>query len=229
MSDDDEYATLPKHNFEVRDVTEPFGKELANLINNAPHLNELAFPRLQLPALKKCGYAPDDYRTIASLIGPNRIEVYETREFDMPFLGKYYSYASLTAFIVTPSLRVAPGLCMSTIIHETTHAIQDWKKWRMSEQDTEVDAHFAEALYLILNNKENEVADEPVINKYVDVAKSYRSDEGYLTTLEFRRLRRDLRDVVHKHYKMMKSTFQDQFDPKDFDKKFRRRKRLDGI
>ena len=63
------------------------------------------------------------------------------------------SWDELNFFIVTPSVTATPLLYMNTFVHEATHAIQDRNKWRMSRLDNEVDAHFAEALYLFATSE----------------------------------------------------------------------------
>ena len=226
---DDEYTTLPWSGLEVRDVTEQFGPEMAKLLRSDAHLPTLAFPRLHLPRMR--GYLGTDYADIAKRIHLGGIEVYETRKDEgLGFHAKYESYGGLNHFVVRPSVTATPLLYMSTIVHETTHAIQDRNKWRMSELDDEVDTHFAEALYLVRSRKEHEAENDLRMTRFMIAAREYKADEGYLKSISFLKLRREMRHDVTEHYAFMNSIFGGgDFDREKWLKDFRRKKRWDGI
>jgi hypothetical protein len=198
---------------------------MARLLRSAP-VPSLRFPRLHLPALK--GYFGADYQDIADRIRLNGIEVYESR-LDSDELGwnaKYVSWGDLNFFIVTPSVVATPLLYMDTIVHEATHAIQDRNKWRMSPLDNEVDTHFAEALYLVRSGQEKEAKINLVMTRFLIAAKEYNANPRYLTSISFRKLRREMRNDVAQHYYAMSSTFGlTDLDPEEWHKNFRRKNR----
>ena len=235
LSPDDEYATLELGGkaVDVRDVTEVFGREMARLLTKVARLLRsdgrtlLSFPRLHLPVLK--GYSPSDYVDIAGRIRLNGIEVYETRldTDDLGFHAQYRSWNELNFFIVTPSVTATPLLYMNTIVHETTHAIQDRNKWRMSRLDNEVDTHFAEALYLSHIGDKTDAKVDLIMTRFLIAAKEYNDDARYLTSINFRNLRREMRNDVAQHYYFMESLFGiTDLDAEEWHKNFRRKKRM---
>jgi LysM domain len=226
---DDEYTTIPWSGIEVRDVTETFGPKMAKLLRSDPHLRTLAFPRLHRPRMR--GYSGADYADVARRIHLDGIEVYETRkDSGLGFFGKYDSHGGLNYFMLRPSVTATPLLYMTTLIHEATHAIQDRNKWRMSELDDEVDTHFAEALYLVRSRKEHEAKTDLRMTRFMIAAREYDADERYLTSIDFIKLRREMRHDVTEHYAFMNSIFAGPgFDREAWLKDFRRKKRWDGI
>jgi LysM domain len=225
---DDEYTTIPWNGLEVRDVTETFGAEMARLLRSDSALRTLDFPRLHLPRMK--GYIGPDYADIARRIHLDGIEVYETRkDSGLGFHAKYESYGDLNHFIVRPSVTATPLLYMTTIVHEATHAMQDRNKWRMSGLDNEVDAHFAEALYLVRSRKEEAKIDLRM-TRFNIAAEEYDADENYLKSIGFIEFRRKLRHDITEHYAFMNSTFGGpNFKHEKWLKEFRRKKRWNGI
>lgn len=224
----DEYALLPGTNIEVRDVTEKYGAKIAKLIKSDPLAARLNFPRLRFSALPGLGYKGSDFIAIANLIAPGKIEIYETRE-DQAFKGKFCSYGKLNFYVFTPEVTVAPLAAMRTIIHETAHAVQDWKKWRESGLDREVDAHFSDALYLVLGGREKEAANDLCMSHYIIAAQLFKENPRYLSSLHFRRLREKMRTDVFQHYQFMNSLTKPDFDYETFNREFKKRQRLDGI
>jgi hypothetical protein len=225
---EEEYAFLPETDIEVRDITSEFGETLKNHLLSEPFLQAIKFPRLRFAILENLGYSAVDYKEIAENIGPNKIEVYETRN-DEAFNAKYYSIGDLNFYVLTPKVTATPLLSIRTLIHETTHAIQDRKGWRESRLDQEVDAHFAEALYLVKNKKENEVKGEFVMSDFITAAKEYYQNSKYLLSRRFRKLREKMRQEVYQHYEFMNSIFSINYNPASFQKDFKIRKRLNGM
>jgi hypothetical protein len=222
-----EYAQLPGSNFEVRDVTETFGPTMARYLRSDGVVKNLRFPRLRFPLLRSYGYSPSDYHWIADHIGPGKIEVYETRRDEL-FRGKYVSLGELNFFVLTPSVTIAPLASMDTIVHEATHAIQDWKKMRASLQDMELDAHFAAALYFVQSGKDASAA-ALHLARFIIAAKAYNADARYLRSLEFRKARGKLESEILTHYRDMNGIIDDTFDPQAWVTAFQRRRRLDGV
>ena len=225
---DDEYATLPETNIEVRDVTPTLGETVANLIKNDPFIPKLNFPRLRFPALGGLGYSASDYRTIAGKIAPNKIEIYETKNDEL-FNAKFCSFGDMNFYVLTPKITVAPSLCVKTLVHETTHAIQDWKKWRESSLDREVDAHFAEALYLVKSGKAREADSDLGMTYFMIAAKEYDNNPKYLASNGFHKIRENMRRDISQHYQFINSLIKSNFDAEEFNKTFRKKQRLDGI
>lgn len=225
---DDEYTKLPESEIEVRDVTADYAETIKNLLVSDPFIPKLRFPRLRFPALEGLGYCAEDYKAIAKMIAPDRIEIYETRNDEL-FNAKYASYGDMNFYVLTPKITVAPSLSVRILVHETTHAIQDWKKWRESSLDREVDAHFAEALYLVKSKKAHEAKSDMGMTYFMIAAEEYDNDPKYLASNGFRKIREKMRTEIFQHYQFMSSLLVSNFDAEEFGKKFRKRQRLDGI
>lgn len=227
MSNDD-YAKLPGTNVEVRDVTSDLSATIANLLISDPVVSKLNFPRLRFPRLGGLGYSGNDFIAIAKKIAPNEIEIYETKT-DQSFNAKFCSYGKLNFYVFTPNITIAPSLSVRTIVHETAHAIQDWKEWRESSLDREVDAHFAEALYLVLSGKEKEAQNDLGMAYYIIAAQEYKDNPKYLASLGFRKMRQKLKQETFQHYQFMNSLITSNFDAEEFNKSFNKKKKMDGI
>jgi hypothetical protein len=221
------YKNIPGTEIEGREITADFAETFAGIIaRNAPLLN---FPRLRFALLKCIGYSENDYCEIAGHVRSGEIRLYETLEH-MEFNGKYCSdQDNNNFFVLSPYITSAPLLGEATLMHESTHAVQDLRKWRVSKLDMEVDAHFAEALYLVRNKKQNEVATDLVLTRFIIAAEQFNDDAKYFSSLHFRRLRQDMQNDVFSHYQYMHSVFDEDFDSGEFEKDYHKRHRLDGI
>jgi hypothetical protein len=93
-------------------------------------------------------YVPGHYQAIQSLISASKIFVLEVRMHNMdtfarvPTLGQYRSDANhLYIFAGRP-----PAETAMTIVHEVTHAIQDWQDVSAKNKYIEADAYIAGAI-----------------------------------------------------------------------------------
>ena len=204
-----------------RDATETFGKYVANLLKTDPTVAKMNFPRLRFPRLLSLGYAASDYQKIAQLIADKTIRVYETDEGEnIDFLGVYQN---TNQFVFARKLTSSPEVNLGTIIHEATHAVQDLKRWRESDRDREVDAHFAAALFMVLKGQENFLT-ATKYGGYKNLAKSVVKDNpGYYKTFEFSRKVEELKKTINEEY-----GWKYRDDPAKLED-FHRRQRWDGI
>lgn len=119
--------------------------KIAGFLETGPILNHFAFPRLHFPNIN--GYSPGDYRTMGALIRAGTVPVFidegaikDATAFYQPKTNRL-NLTKGTASLNTPEH-------WSTVVHEATHMIQDWKKWKISLREMEADAHFAQALFM---------------------------------------------------------------------------------
>jgi hypothetical protein len=99
----------------------------------------------------------------------------------------------------------------------------------MSPLEMEVDAHFAEALYLVVSGKENEANSDLRMIYYMIMAKGFADDSDFLTTSYFRQKHQELNNSVFQHYQFMNKAINRKFNVEQFNKEFNKRTRLDGI
>jgi hypothetical protein len=203
-----------------RDVSDTFGKYVANKLLSEQKISELNFPRLRMPLLKGLGYSSGDYQSIANYLLSKDIKVYETKKTEeVNFRGVYNSK---NYFVFSPELTASPEIYIGTIVHEATHAIQDLKKWRESSRDREVDAHFATALFMVLSRKEH-LLKASRYNGYINLAKSVEGDPKFYRTGEFKRRVRDLQNTITTEYTWK---FKDDIGKIN---EFQKKERWDGI
>jgi hypothetical protein len=202
------------------DVTETFGKFIADKLLSDPTVMKMNFPRLRLPRLSGLGYSSGDYHKIANLILSQHIKVYETQGTEkIDFLGVYQN---TNRFIFAKKLTESPETHFGTIVHEVTHAIQDLKKWRESDRDREVDAHFAGALFMVLKNQENFLKSTKY-GGYINLAKAVKENPGYYKSFEFGKKVSELKNTIMQEY-----GWKYRDEPGKLDD-FQKRQRWDGI
>ncbi len=205
-----------------REVTATFGKYMAEeILLKDPKIFDMNFPRLRFPKLLGLGYSANDYHEIAKKILDNKIAVYETKE-NIEKSGFIGVYLNVNQFVFTPDVTKEPQKFVGTIIHETTHAIQDLKKWRESDQDREVDAHFAQAYFMVLKGQEH-LLKASRMDEFISLAKLRIDDPNLFKTMYFSSKLPKLRVIIDQEYK---PKFADQAK---FEKEFPKRHRLDGI
>ena len=230
MANDEYFVIDKKMNLEVRDVTLTLGQTMAGLLLSDPNVAKLTFPRLRFPSFESLGYFANDYKEIARRIVKKAdqtkgIRVYETKG-DTVFRARYQSAGDRNFFILTPEITKSLTANMATVVHETTHAIQDLKEWRESSWDREIDAHFAEAVYSLLAGQSNK---KTILNHVSIAAECFIANPKYLQTLAFRQLREKMRGDIYQHYQFMLGKIDPDFDSDNFNKEFSKRQRLDGI
>jgi hypothetical protein len=125
------------------------GKEIvdkiAKFLETGPILDHFEFPRLHFPNI--AGYKPEHYRRMGALIREGTLPVF-IDEGAIPGATAFYQ-AQANRLNLTPDTAPLNTLeHWSTVVHEATHMIQDWKKWRITLSEMEADAHFAQALFM---------------------------------------------------------------------------------
>lgn len=159
-----------------REVTDTFGRKMAEIILAEPNIHKMYFPRLRFSRAMALGYSAADYYKIAHLILSKDIKVYETSDSEnSDYVG---AYLNSNRFIVTQKLTSDPQKYLGTIVHETTHAIQDLKKWRESDRDREVDAHFAAAYFMVLKGQEG-LLKTSRYSGYISLAKKIKENPTF--------------------------------------------------
>jgi len=107
----------------------------------------------------KMNYAPHDYMAIADLIQRQKIMVFQARMADLFVLtkddGEYLSDFNMI-FIYDKLDNLA---FTSTIVHECTHAIQDWLDIAMQRRFAEADAYIAGSAMLGTRQFEGDLSD----------------------------------------------------------------------
>jgi hypothetical protein len=120
-------------------------KKIAYFLQTGPILDHFEFPRLHLPNLR--GYKPEYYRTIGGLIRAGTVPVY-IDEGAIEGATGFYELGANRLNLTASTAKLNTPEHWSSVVHEATHMIQDWKKWRMSLAEMEADAHFAQALFM---------------------------------------------------------------------------------
>lgn len=119
--------------------------QIANFLQHDGTLKKFKFPRLHLPNV--VGYKPKHYEEIGQKIANKKIGVFFA-EGNIPGAKAFYNVKSNCLYLTSATKALNTPEHWSTIAHEATHMIQDLKKWRMTMQEMEADAHFAQALFL---------------------------------------------------------------------------------
>lgn len=226
---DNELTKLPDTNIEIEPASNEFRKSLASFLKADSAVKKMTFPRLRFPRLHRLGYFGEDYINIANKIESDAIKVYQTKQPQTEFNGTYCSYSSGDFFAFPLQAVNAISDYSSTIVHEATHAIQDLKEWKMSPLESEVDAHFAEAFYLVLSGRQSEIKSDLRMLYYVIVAEGFFEDEDFMTTSYFRQKRADLDNNVRVDYRAKQRAIKPNFDENKFNKEFEKRVRWDGV
>lgn len=224
----EEYERLPGTSFDVKEVTAGLGKTLSGMLLADYHLGVIRFPRLRFPRINPDAYQGGDYHTIAKKVADKKVRVWETRN-DHGFVAFYQPESKKYHFVVTPKLAKCPTKHFGTVVHECTHAIQDMKGWRMSPSEMEVDAHFAQALYLIRAGREDETYSNSRLTRYVIAANAFNDDPRYLKSFDFARYREKMRIDVEQDYVRKIHALEPSRTPEEIREEFRKRTRLDGV
>ena len=102
------------------------------------------------------------------------------------------------------------------LVHEATHMIQDTKKLKISMFEMEMDAHFAQALYLVKTKQKHLFYKRAVqLMAFKAPAEDYANNSKHLTSWAFRKQKQIMKSELCKAY----------YGYKDFDKAVR----LDGL
>ncbi|MEW4564593.1 hypothetical protein AB1K70_18780 [Bremerella sp. JC770] len=123
--------------------------QIASFLQHEGFLKKFNFPRLHLPNVG--GYKPKYYEEIGQKIASKKIGVF-VAEGAIAGAKAFYKVDSNCLYLTSATKSLNTPEQWSTIAHEATHMIQDLKKWRMTLQEMEADAHFAQALFLHYKN-----------------------------------------------------------------------------
>lgn len=118
---------------------------IAKVLQTGGILKHFDFPRIQYPNLP--GYKPEMYAEIGRRISSGQIPIY-LREGNIDGAKAFYNLTANELNLTSATRPLNTPQHWGTIVHEATHMIQDMKKWRMTKQEMEADAHFAQALFL---------------------------------------------------------------------------------
>jgi hypothetical protein len=135
-------------------------------------LKNFRFPKISAPAINV--YRPEFYAEMGCKIASVAIEVV-LGEGKVAGAKAFYNKDGtprLTLTKATEALNTPAH--WSTIAHEATHMIQDWKKWRMSLLEMEVDAHFAQALFL---HYKGAAASSDDMNYFMEAAVAFAAND----------------------------------------------------
>lgn len=158
---------------------------------------EFKFPRLNLHSFIEFGYKSEYYIKIADFILSRKINLWIIdKEEKVGFLGLYHNTNN---FLFTAKVIQSPWHHLDTIIHEATHAIQDWKRWKQSDLEREMDGHFAAAYFMVLKNKEY-LLNSSRYTEYLRIARIIKTNPIHFRTLEFGRDINTLKNAVNSDY-----------------------------
>jgi len=118
---------------------------IAEFLMTGPILDHFEFPRLHYPNV--AGYKPEYYRKIGLLIKEGTVPVFVDEDAPKN-AAAYYQPKANRLCLAAGTAKLGTAERWSTVVHEATHVIQDWKKWRVSLSEMEADAHFAQALFM---------------------------------------------------------------------------------
>ena len=194
---------------DAHDVTDSTGKEMSSILKNNCKIKKLEFPSVTHPRYKSWRYTPGNFETVAKHIGLNegQVRVYSSKQsknssyWNVQKKNRRDDTTSPTEFFMLKD-KVANSLksFIDVLVHESTHMIQDYKRLKMSIVDAEMDAHFAQALYLVRANetaKDNSLQLPP----FIEAAKAYDADADYLTSRAFKKQKRFMCSRIVDQYK----------------------------
>lgn len=206
---------------EVRDVSATLGPKISGFLTSDVHVASLKFPPLRRTSVGNKRYLPSDYLAVGLNIGRHKVEVYETR-VDYKWHASYFNSAHADAVLLTPKVTACLTKYLDVIVHEATHMAQDYKRERISMLEQEVDAKFAQALYLLRSGRS--LAGLPI--DLAIAAEFFDEDPDYLESNSFRwkKLPTIESALIAEYSKVVKNKC-GKFDAKEF----QRAKRLDGV
>ncbi len=175
-------------------ASEEIVRKIADFLQNGPILNHFAFPRLHYPNV--AGYKPEHYRIMGGLIRAGTVPVLIDESAPEGAVAAYQPESNRLLLTKTTAKLNTPEH-WGTMTHEATHMIQDWKKWKVSLKEMEVDAHFAQALFMHYKGASFGGA---LLAKFATAAKAYASGDKKT----FKNLIPKLELAVHEKYQNKK-------------------------
>lgn len=182
------------------DVTTTIGMEIRKFLKSPHNVQFLNFPCLNRLTNKSFAYRPSDYFAVADCIGLDKVAVYRTNRVNRAGYGNKNDGKTGDVFLL--ACDVADNLVenLSIIVHEATHMIQDFKKLKITRQEMEMDAHFAQSLYRVKTKCKTDKANSNALMYFDPAAENHVNDSGYLKSNAFRRARGKLRSVIVEDY-----------------------------
>lgn len=193
----------------MQDLTSVWAPTIAGFLTADTVVAGLDFP--SLTPLRRA-YRGADYVEMGHVIRRGHIEI---KAEELPKAGWRAAYVDHPDgdFLQFNTDKVWPGALGSesadrklklntaaNVVHEVSHMIQDWKRMRLSLVQREVDAHFAQALYLVRAGAED-VWDKVYALHTLIAARNYDEDKGYLHSADFRRIKGDIAGEIREHYR----------------------------
>lgn len=199
----------------LTDVTNSVGEQIKKFLQSDTVVQGLDFPCLSRRLKMNWAYTGQDYFEVAKLISPTKVGVYtspkvETAQYFNKGDGKTGDF-----FVLNPSVANSISQYWSVVVHEATHMIQDYKKMKVSRQEMEMEAHFAQGLYRVKAKHKADKASSAALTAIQEHAAAYHNDKRYLKVFGF--------DLIRQ--KMMKAIVGGYGSKPDF----LERKQLDGV
>jgi hypothetical protein len=200
----------------MQDVTAIWAPKIARILTKNEIVATLEFPSL---TFGHRAYSPSDYRRVGEVMGKGKIEVYAGT--GDKFKASYTNAKDGDYFVINPEHLKTETFDddpaqIATIVHESTHMVQDDKRLRMSNCERELDAHFAQALYLVRAGAP-ELYDKDYARKIMEAAQAYEADPGFRYSRAFREMRDVARGKINDHYQYNMMS-QADYDPDAFNK-----------
>jgi hypothetical protein len=200
----------------MTDVTATWAPKIAMILTTNDIVETLDFPSL---TFGHRAYAASDYRRVGDVMGRGKIEVYA--ETGGTFKASYTNAKGGDYFVINTEHFDAATFSkdpaqIAVIVHESTHMVQDDKRLRMSNCERELDAHFAQALYLVRAGAP-ELFDKFYAMKIMEAAQEYEADPRFRYSGAFRKLRDAGRASINEHYQY-NMMGQNGYDPNAFNK-----------
>lgn len=200
----------------MTDVTATWAPKIAEILTTNKIVATLDFPSL---TFGHRAYAASDYRRVGGVMAGGKIEVYS--ETGGKFKASYTNAKGGDHFVINTehfdaaTFRDDPAQ-IAVIVHESTHMVQDDKRLRMSNCEREMDAHFAQALYLVRAGAPK-LFDKFYAMKIMEAAEEYETDPTFRNSSAFRKLRDAARASINEHYQY-NMMGQNGYDPNAFNK-----------
>lgn len=200
----------------MNDVTATWAPKIATVLTKNTIVAMLDFPSL---TFGHRAYAAADYRRVGEVMAGGKIEVYS--DAGAKFKASYTNAKGGDYFVINPKHFKTDTFSgdpaqIATIVHESTHMVQDDKRLRMSNCERELDAHFAQALYLV-RAKVPGLFDKSYAAKIMEAAQEYDAEPKFRNSSEFRKMRDAARTSINEHYQY-NMMGQDGYDPNAFNK-----------
>jgi hypothetical protein len=181
---------------------------IAEFLMTGPILDHFEFPRLHYPNIP--GYKPEYYRKMGLLIKEGTVPVYVDEDAPKN-AAAYYQQKGNRLYLAKETAKLGTAERWSTVVHETTHIIQDWKKWKLSLAEIEADAHFAQALFM---HYKGAAFGGDFLTVYAAAAKAYASGD-----------KKEYKKLIGEMYLRVNEKYKD----KDGYENMQKKTRTDGI